>query len=105
VREVVRDQCALGIQCRRGNEQIGIGEQGTLPVEVAIQRGGAVYHLISEREDEAGLTQERKRRLLGPCLFGLQSAQQFIPGDDGEGELFVFGEIGPYPFAGRADVV
>ena len=33
---------------------------------------------------------------MSPCLFGLQPAQQFVSGDDGEGESFVFGEIGPY---------
>jgi len=97
VREVVRDQCALGVQRRRGNEQIRIGEQGALPVEVAIQRGGAVHHLISEWEDEAGLSQQRKCRLLGPRLLGLESAQQFAAGDDREGEPLVLGEIGPYP--------
>jgi hypothetical protein len=33
VSEVVGDQYALGFQRRRGNEQIRIGEQGTLPME------------------------------------------------------------------------
>jgi hypothetical protein len=97
VGEVVCDQYALGFQRRRGNEQIRIGEQGTLPMEFAIQRGGAVHHLVGEREDEAGLTQERKCRLQGPRLFGLQPAEQFIAGDDREDEPLVFGEIGPYP--------
>jgi hypothetical protein len=58
---------------------------------------GAVHHLVGERENEAGLTQKRKCRLLGPRLFGLHPAQQFIAGDDREGEPLVFGEIGPYP--------
>jgi hypothetical protein len=68
-----------------------------LPVEVAIQCGGAVHYLIGEWEDEAGLTQERKCRLLGSCLFGLESAQQFIAGDDRKREPVVLGKIGPDP--------
>lgn len=95
--EVVRNQCPLSLQCRGRNEQIRIGKQGTLPVEVAIQLGGAFHHLIGEREDEAGLTQEGKCGFLGSGLFGLESAQQFIARDDREGEPFVLGEIGPHP--------
>jgi hypothetical protein len=97
VAEVVCDQGALGLQCRCGNEQIRIGEQGSLPMEVAIQRGGAVHHLIGEWEDEAGLAQEHKRRFLGPRLFGLEPAQQFIAGDDREGKSLVLSEVGPHP--------
>jgi hypothetical protein len=97
VGEVIRDQCALDVQCRSGDEQIRIGEQSLLPVEVAIQRGGAVHHLIGEWEDETGLTQEGKRGFLRPCLFGLQPAQQFISCDDREGESVMFGEIEPHP--------
>jgi hypothetical protein len=41
------------------------------------------------------LAQELKRRFLCSCLFGLEPAQQFIAGDDGEGETVVFGKIGP----------
>jgi len=72
VGEVIRDQYTLGVQCRCGNEQIRIGEQGALSMEVAVQRSGALHHLVGERENEAGLTQKRKCRLLGPRLFGLQ---------------------------------
>jgi hypothetical protein len=97
VGEVVRDQGTLGLQSRGRDEQIRIGEQGALPVEVAVQRGGAFHYLIGEREDEAGLTQKGKCRFLGSGLLGHESAQQFITRDDREGEPFVFCEIDPYP--------
>jgi hypothetical protein len=63
-------------------------------VKVAKQGGGAVHYLIGEREDEAGLTQQVKRGFLCPCLFGLQPSQQFVAGDDREGEPFVLRKIG-----------
>lgn len=95
--EVVRDQRTLGLQCRGGDEEVRIGEQGPLPVEVAIQRGGAVHYLIGKREDETGLAQEGKGNFLGGGLLGLEPAQQFVTSDDGEGEAVVFGEIRAHP--------
>ena len=94
VGEVVGDQGTLAVQCGRGNEQIRIREQRPLSVKVAIQRGGAFHYLIGERKDEAGLTQQVKRGFLCPCLFGLQPSQQFVAGDDREGEPFVLRKIG-----------
>ena len=73
--EVVCDQCALSFQRRGRNEQIRVGKQCTLPVKVAIQCGGAFHHLIGEREDQTGLTQESKCGFLGSGLFGLESAR------------------------------
>lgn len=97
VGEVVRNQCALRFQRRGRNEQIGIGEQGALPMEFAIQRGRALHHLIGERQDQTGLTEEGKCGFLCPGLFGLESTQQFIAGDDRESESVMFGKITPHP--------
>lgn len=97
VGEVIRDQCALGVQCRGGNEQVRIRQQGSLTMEVAIQRSGAFHHLIGEREDETGLAQEGKRGFLRSCVFCLQPAQQFVAGNDRKGEALVVSKICAHP--------
>jgi len=84
--EVIRDHRALRVKGRRGNEQVGVRQQRSTPIELRVQRGCAFNDAVCEGEDETGLTQRFKGDLLGLCLLGLEPPKDFISGDDGEGE-------------------
>jgi hypothetical protein len=84
--EVIRDDRALCLKCRRGDEQVGIRQQRFAPIELRIQGGRPFDDTIRQGEDETDLTQSFKGDLLRLGLLGLEPGQDFISRDDGEGE-------------------
>lgn len=62
-------------------------------MEFAVQRSGALHHLIGERQNVTGLAEKGKCGFLGSGLLGFQPAQKFVAGNDREGESFMLGEI------------
>lgn len=80
--EIVGDEHTPGFQCSGCDKKVGIREQGALAMQHSVECGRPVDHSVREGQDDAGLTEEPKGRLLRRGALCLQAAHKFIACDD-----------------------
>ncbi len=95
--EVIRDDSELCVECCCGNEQIRIRQSCASPIEFCVQCGRTVNDTVCQGKNDTALTQRVKGGLLRSGLLNFETAQDFVPGDDGEREPAMFGQIETYP--------
>lgn len=77
----------------RGDQDVGVADQRTPPVEVSVGLRCLHNDGVGEGQDVIGGAETFERRLLPGCSFGFETAQYLVARDDREREALVDTEI------------
>lgn len=77
----------------RGDEDVGVADQLSSPVQVGIDFRRLHHYSVGEGQDSTGGAETVERRPLPGCTFGFEAAQDLVARDDREHETLVDTEL------------